>query len=163
MVWLVSVFGKGVSVKHMSLPAFSTVYSHDLASNPTMHTKPASKEASLPSSHSMPPALTILPGVEISEETYPKISEPSSPASEEEDFSSGGEQISFHDDAKAYMHHQFYMMPIPNGMSGAGADGMMPSALPNTAWGGAADAGMLEGRDDYTYTFLIILRANFCF
>lgn len=148
--------------------------SHDLASSPAMHTKLTTKDAPLPSSQSLaplettsvPPTIITPPEVENSEEACPKISEPSSPASEE-DFSSSGEQV-FHDDPKTFVPPQFsgnnhyYMVPIPNGVSGAGADGMMPSALPNAPWGGAADTGMLEGMDNCMCTFLSALMFTLC-
>jgi hypothetical protein len=126
-----------------------------------MHTKLAAREAPLPSSHNshtppeppntVSPTNPVAPEVEISEEVCPpNSSEPSSPASED-DYSSGGEQISFQEDHKSFMHPQFsgnnqyYVMSLPNGMGGAGTDGMMSTALPNTAWGGTNDAGMPEG------------------
>ena len=142
-------------------PPFPLSHSHNQASSPIMHTKLAAREAPLPSSHNshtppeppntVSPTNPVAPEVEISEEVCPpNSSEPSSPASED-DYSSGGEQISFQEDHKSFMHPQFsgnnqyYVMSLPNGMGGAGTDGMMSTALPNTAWGGTNDAGMPEG------------------
>ena len=136
-------------------------HSHNRASNPTMHTKLATREAPVPSSQNsqLPPEpqKTVTPTVPIAHEVEnleegcpPNSSEPSSPGSED-DFSSGGEQMSYQEDPKSFMHPQFsgnnqyYVMSLPNGMGGAGTDGMMSTALPNTAWGSTNDAGMPEG------------------
>ena len=66
-------------------------------------------------------------------------------------------QVPFQDDGKGYVTHRFggpggspyYMMSLPNGVSGGGSGGdppMMPGpALPSAAWGSSGDVGMPEG------------------